>query len=203
MTEKYHSYVFDQKKRKLVGDFEQMYKDEKEKNFDSWHERDCRFLRKQIPLLLLSHYNFSKILDLGCGKGTLSQFLKKRNNTVVGVDISPTAIDRAKASFPDINFVCSDISEFVIKEKSKFDLVVIMGTLAYIENYKEVLSHVKNLTKWILVAEYIPDDPIGYVKSIPDLRKAFMENSSIEHEIILDNHHLILFGKSFNENKND
>jgi predicted TPR repeat methyltransferase len=50
---------------------------------------------------ILRDYNFDSVLELGCGKGTASQFLNN-NNKVLGVDISPTAIEKAKASYPDI-----------------------------------------------------------------------------------------------------
>ncbi len=107
---KYHKYVFDLEKRKLVGDFESMYQNESKENFDSWHQDDSRQLQRKIDLAILEDYNFNKILDIGCGKGSLTHTLKKKNNIVVGVDISQTAVNIASERFSDIEFVCSNMN---------------------------------------------------------------------------------------------
>jgi len=107
----YHKYVFDTKNRRFLGKFEEMYRKEKEGKFDSWHQDDLRHLDKQICLNIVNTYNFNKILDIGCGKGAFTQFLKKSNNVVIGYDISETAIEMAKARFTDIEFRLADISD--------------------------------------------------------------------------------------------
>jgi SAM-dependent methyltransferase len=40
-------------------------------------------------------------VDFGCGNGTQSRYLARRFGRVVGIDLSPTAIDRARAEDPD------------------------------------------------------------------------------------------------------
>jgi hypothetical protein len=75
MSEGYHQYIFDIEHRKFVGDFEQMYKAESKAGFDSWHQDDLRHFDKRVCLELISDYNFSDVLDIGCGKGAFSQFL--------------------------------------------------------------------------------------------------------------------------------
>ena len=108
---KYHKYVFDLENRKLVGDFETMYQNESKENFDSWHQDDTRQLQRKIDLAILEDYNFNKILDIGCGKGSLTHLLKKKNNYVLGVDISQTAINVVKERFSDIDFICTDVND--------------------------------------------------------------------------------------------
>lgn len=53
------------------------------------------------------HINGKDILDFGCGDGPLSLFLakEKRPRKILGVDISVTGIDRAKASLANIPFI--------------------------------------------------------------------------------------------------
>lgn len=106
---KYHKYVFDLENRKLVGDFETMYQNESKENFDSWHQDDTRQLQRKIDLAILEDYNFEKIIDIGCGKGSLTHLLKKKNNYVLGLDISQTAVNIAKERFPDIEFISIDV----------------------------------------------------------------------------------------------
>ena len=132
---KYHKYVFDLEKRQFIGDFETMYQNESKKNFDSWHQDDSRQLQRKIDLSILEDYNFSKILDIGCGKGALTHNLKKKNNYVVGIDISQTAIDIANERFPDIDFICSDIndiSNYVHIVGGGVDLVFTSEVFSYI-----------------------------------------------------------------------
>ena len=108
---KYHKYVFDVKNRKLVGDFETMYQNESKENFDSWHQDDTRQLQRKIDMAILEDYNFEKIIDIGCGKGSLSHLLKKKNNYVLGLDISQTAVNIAQERFPDIDFLSTDVNQ--------------------------------------------------------------------------------------------
>ena len=113
----YHKYVFDADKREFVGSFEEMYQNEQIDNFDSWHQEDSRQLQRKIALSILEEYNFQSIVDVGSGKGALTHLLKKRNNQVIGLDISPTAVEQAKARFPDIQF-----NSFDVNDSDKFEL---------------------------------------------------------------------------------
>lgn len=108
---KYHKYVFDVENRKLVGDFEIMYQNESKENFDSWYQDDTRQLQKKINLAILEDYNFEKIIDIGNDKGSLSHLLKKKNNYVLGLDISQTAVNIAQEKFPDIDFLSTDVNQ--------------------------------------------------------------------------------------------
>src|SRR5262249_44375077 len=44
------------------------------------------------------------IADLGCGPGHVSRYLKDRGASVVGVDLSPKMVEKARALNPDIEF---------------------------------------------------------------------------------------------------
>jgi SAM-dependent methyltransferase len=194
VADDYHPYVFDTTRRAYVGRFEDMYRDEDGGGFDSWHERDLRMLRKTLSQTILDAYNFGRILEIGCGKGTFTQFLKKHNNHVIAVDGSETAIGRAKASFPDIDFRCMR-SEDVGRLQQRFDLVVIMATLAYVESWPALLRTVADLTQYIYVAEYIPANPIGFVKSAGMLLSVLSEYFRIRTKVILDDEHCLVFAE--------
>ncbi len=196
----YHKFVFNTEKRCFVGKFEEMYKSEETEGFDSWHERDLRHLRKIIPYVCLSQYNFNRIFEIGCGKGTFTQFLKKINNHVIAVDISSTAIKKAKKSYPDIDFLSLDISHLNTSElleliHGEVDLTVIMGTFAYIKNWPNILKKLSRITQYCFIAEYIPPNPIGFVKSIDQLILEFAKYFTIITKIILDDEHCFLLGE--------
>jgi len=196
----YHKFVFDVEKRQFVGKFEEMYKSEEVEGFDSWHERDLRPLRKIIPYLCLSQYIFNRIFEIGCGKGTFTQFLKKRNNYVIAVDISNTAISKAKSSYPDIDFRSEDVTLLKLPELldligGEVDLTMVMGTFAYIESWPILLDKLAKISKYCFIAEYIPPNPIGFVKSIDHLIQEVNKHFKILNKIILDDEHCFLMAE--------
>ena len=96
----YHKYVFEDGKQ--VFRFDEMYAAEDAEGFDAWRQHDLRPLRLRLVREVLSDWNFDRVLDIGCGKGMQTQFLKRQNNYVLGVDISSAAVRKAKMSFPDM-----------------------------------------------------------------------------------------------------
>jgi SAM-dependent methyltransferase len=92
-------------------------------------------------LYLLKGKNI-KILDYGCGAGTLSLYLASKGYSVTGVDISPKAIELANQSAKYINISkvnFTELSKFK-KNKEKYDLIIAI----------EVIEHVPNDTKMLL-----------------------------------------------------
>src|SRR6185436_5810285 len=148
--------------------------------------RDLRFLRKRIGLELLNGYSFKRILDIGCGKGTFTQFLKKANNEVVAIDVSLAAIEKARRSYPDIDFRCMKAEQAVEIEGGRFDLATVMGTFAYVENWRTVLDQLSLIADRCFVQEFIPRDPIGAVKSTSELAEVFQRYFDLEHKIVID-----------------
>jgi SAM-dependent methyltransferase len=177
----YHRYVFDVEGRRFVGDFEGMYRSETTEAFDSWHQEDSRQLNRQLALSFFGTTNFGTVLDLGCGKGSLTHHLKRRNNRVIGIDVSQTAIDVARARFPDIEFLVHDVGrrdaiaslvDTVLGQGNRFDLTVIAELLSYLERWKEMLNELAARSRFLIVTLYLPQDPIGFVKSRSDLVEA-------------------------------
>lgn len=201
----YHKYVFDKENRLFVGKFEEMYKAEDVENFDSWHQDDMRLLTKQISLVLLNRYNFNNVLDVGCGKGAFTHLLKKENNQVTGIDVSKTAIKRAKDRYPDISFACVDLTEASFKKMPFFaehyDLIVFMEVLSYLPNWNDVIEDFSQLGDYILITLDIPENPIGYVKSKESLKSVVQKNHLILDEVYLSRYRkTILFAKSLRLN---
>src|SRR5689334_15946154 len=53
-----------------------------------------------------------RVLDLGCGTGDLTAKIAERGATVVGLDADARMIERARARFPDLEFVHGDGHRF-------------------------------------------------------------------------------------------
>lgn len=65
------------------------------------------------------------VLELGCGAGNMSQWLKTIGySDIVGVDISKAAIDHARLRLPDDQFYCLDLTQQPLNALSNsFDAV--------------------------------------------------------------------------------
>ena len=205
---KYHKYVFDVEKRTFIGDFENMYAHESIEKFDSWHQDDSRQLQRKICLEILNQYNFNTIVDIGCGKGALTHILKKKNNNCLGIDISQTAIDIAKERFNDIDFVVCDINNIgafsdliltrgICKGGGKLDLVFSSEAFSYFSNYKKLLKEISEVSDYFMISLYLPNGPIGFVKSeselLDDIRCYF---EIVEHVSLSVQKSVIVFAKS-------
>jgi len=189
----YHKYVFDLEKCAFVGNFEGMYQQELVANFDSWHQEDSRQLNRKIALDMLEEVNFSTILDIGTGKGSLSHRLKKRNNHVLGVDVSPTAIAAAKARFPDIDFEVADANDVAVFEEylivrygeAGVDLAFSAECLSYIENWRQLVAMLAAHARHLLITLYIPENPIGFVKSADDLETEVAKHFDVNEVVVI------------------
>lgn len=203
----YHKYVFDQDARTLVGDWEKMYRQESVEGYDSWHQDDSRQLQRQISLQIIGMYHFGKILDIGCGKGSFTHLLKKRNNEVVGVDVSETAIAIAAVRFPDIVFRTADVTmpDALAKLSRDFstpgaDLTVCSEILSYVSNWRSFLGALSHHTRHLLVCLYIPPKPIGFVKSPAELLTAISKHYTIVEAMELKvSGFSIVFGSAKNQ----
>ncbi|HEX8855850.1 MAG TPA: methyltransferase domain-containing protein [Thermoleophilaceae bacterium] len=184
MSKPWHPYVFDEKNRAFVGDFESMYNAEQELGFDSWHQSDPRRLDTRVASMLLEEITYSRAVDLGCGKGSFTAQLKRRDNQVIGVDSSKTAIRLAASYFPDIEWVCSPVDEY-LGSAPPVDLIVARELLSYLQGWRDVVTSCALLTRYFLVSLYLPPDPIGYVKSHSDLEDELARHFEIVEAIVL------------------
>jgi SAM-dependent methyltransferase len=113
LEKNYQDYVISN--GKLVGDFEGMYE-----NFDDpWHQsaQDHIFdSRRQIAInycnRLRSKYGVSKVVEVGCGFGHLTESLRKNGFDALGTDISKTAIKKASNLYPESRFKQLSFSDF-------------------------------------------------------------------------------------------
>ena len=191
----YHRYVFDEKRKVFVGDFEKMYQHEDIDEYDSWQqESGPGAITFQVSKLILDMYNFDRILDIGCGKGTFTQILKRRNNYVLGMDISPTAIKKASIKYPECEFLVKAADEAALL--GKFNLVVLMEVLSYIENWRDLIYDLRGMTEWLYICLFIPDNPIGYVKSYRDLLDVVSDCFAIKTEIIIDEYSFCVLARA-------
>lgn len=194
---KYQKFVFDLKNKRFIGDFETMYQKEEVDHFDSWGQDDDRQLQRLIIQDIFSLYNFDLIIDLGCGKGTLTHKLKKANNKVIGIDISKTAIKIAKAKYPDIIWYTGNLvdNKFLKKffnivnklnDESKVTLTFCSEILSYLKNWEQIISYSSKYSNYLLISTYIPPNPLGFVKDPNKLIEIIKESYNVIEIITLN-----------------
>lgn len=86
-----------------------------------------------------------RILDVGCGTGTLTEKISDRGAVVTGIDASDEMIEKARKSFPDIKFFVKDATDFSF-DKS-FDAAFSNATFHWIKEQSKVLECIYNNLK--------------------------------------------------------
>src|SRR3990167_7891622 len=76
------------------------------------------------------------VYDLGCGPGNSTILLKNRwpHAKIIGLDSSLNMLEKAKASYPDIDFVKADIANFSPPEK--IDFLFANASLQWVDEHK-------------------------------------------------------------------
>lgn len=81
-----------------------------------------------------------RILDLGCGTGSLTSQISQYGARVTGIDASEDMITKAKAGYPQIDFFTQDARFFSLP--GNFDAVFSNATLHWIQEQDLVLAAV-------------------------------------------------------------
>lgn len=88
----------------------------------------------------------AKIADLGCGEGTLTNFIYSivgNEGKVVGVDIDEGMIARASKEYDGITFINSDVLDWLKKADEKFNFIVSNAMLHWLKTYDKLNDYFK------------------------------------------------------------
>lgn len=89
-------------------------------------------------LALIDKERVHTALDLGCGNGALTKQLYDMGMSVIGMDASNDMLAKARASFPMVEFVQGDASDFTLSHK--VDLVFSNAVFHWIDKEKHPQS---------------------------------------------------------------
>lgn len=113
---------------------------------DDYYELVAETLETRILPLIEPQ---DRLLDFGCGNGEYTRLLGRRAGSVLGIDVSPALIERARAEsadLPDIDFVVGTSPP----EGESFDVVACMGVLVCVLEtaaFRALLGQVADATK--------------------------------------------------------
>lgn len=87
-----------------------------------------------------------KILDIGCATGYIGKEIKKKNNIVYGIDISPLAIKKAKKVLDEAYVVDLLEQKFPFKENS-FDSIVCSEVVEHLIDNRNLFKQIGRVLK--------------------------------------------------------
>ena len=91
------------------------------------------------------------VLDLGCGTGTMLDFLQREKGAVpYGVDLSRLNLYQCRKKMKNGNFFRKDIIQYLENTKDKFDLVIMYGVIGCftVDKQKSIIHRIiKSLNK--------------------------------------------------------
>jgi SAM-dependent methyltransferase len=140
---------------RLIGEFEEMYRD----FADPWHQttRERFASEKAAALNLLARlgveFGIQRVVELGCGLGHFTAKIARAGFDVTGLDVSETAIGKARATHPDITFEVARFNQFDRLKALKPDVIVMSEITWYVlDDLRAFLAFIrKELPKAFLI----------------------------------------------------
>jgi hypothetical protein len=181
----YHDYIF--RDGKLVGEFEEMYRNSV---ITPWHQdKRLDWMDIRLTLNILFEYGrFDQIHDFGCGTGhyldLMSRHFLKPKGRAYGYDISETACNLARRTFPQGEFSVIDLTKQIEKSAPQAitnkdqasRLFMIRGTLWYV--FPKLATVIDNIRKMMS-----GHDRLLVVQNFPPLQDSFIGKD------VISNHH--------------
>jgi len=95
--------------------------------------------------------NDSKVLDIGCGDGSLTYDLAKKARKVVAIDFDKNSIKNAIKRFnnDNIRYIVGDATKYQFEEI--FDYTILSNVLEHIKNRSEFLNKIKKLGQFLII----------------------------------------------------
>lgn len=140
----YQDYVI--RDGKLIGEFEQMYIDYEDPWLQSSREKYSseRAIAINWCQSLSENNDKLKVLELGCGLGHFSNRLAQSGFEVLGIDISSTAISKAKSLYGSVSFKAGDILDFDIYDQFQPDVIIMSEITWYVlDKLEDYLTYLR------------------------------------------------------------
>ncbi len=97
------------------------------------------------------------ILEIGCGEGHQSEQLATLCDRLTGLDVSPTAVERARRRLPGAELVAGDLfAQPWVGDHHRFDVVTAFEVLYYLSDIPRTLAAMSRLGKACIVTYFAP-----------------------------------------------
>ena len=123
--------------RELVDQKIRTFMDNLWEQGDPWDFESSAYERDRCVQLLkmLEGTRYARVLEIGCGAGYLTRLLAPHADQIVALDISQTAIERARALSTrqtGVDFRVANIMEYKPQADGPWDLIVFSDTMCYL-----------------------------------------------------------------------
>ena len=122
----------------------------------------------------------SDLLEIGCGEGLQSTYLQRLTERLHGIDVSPTAVERAQARLPLAQFHVGDLSRLGWHNQDKrFDLVVACEVLYYVQDLHGTLAAMNAIGDHCFVSFFSPEAHklSETIRQIPNVEQGWYSDS--------------------------
>lgn len=135
-----------------------------EENFEDKYTK-ANFLKKKLINnfynqieSLAKDINCQNALEIGCGHGFSTQYLKKIFKNLEASDIEQRLVDDAKKNNPEINIKTESIYQ-LDRQTNSFDLVIALEVLEHLDHTNQAIQELQRVTKkYCLIS--VPNEPL-------------------------------------------
>jgi len=159
---RYQDYVI--KDGRLVGEFEQMYRD----HTDPWQQAELAATEseKSVGISLVKrlgqYCGTKRVLELGSGFGHYTQRFAELGLDAIGVDISDTAVEKARSLHPGCRFEVGQINDYAAIKALAPDVIVMSEITWYIlDDLAGFLAFLKSEMPQVYVLHILSTYPPG------------------------------------------
>ena len=136
----------------MVNDYDGNAKKRQNEIINGINRAQC-YVEKPMMKSMMIDLKDKKALMIGCGTGEESKLLEEYNvKEIIGIDISKTSIEIAKATYPNHDFIVADMHNLPFADNS-FDFVYSSLSIHYSDKpekvYKEINRVLKNNGKFL------------------------------------------------------
>jgi len=143
-------------------------------------------IKHPLKDLIVSLVDKGSVLDIGCGSGIITKALQDKGLDIEGLDASEVAVNICKEKGLKVHL--SSIIDF--NPGKKYDYIVCLGTLYYLEKFEESFSKIISLLKeggTLITNFYNPfrkrNDLIEMKVSKKQFKKAIKDNNLIAKKV--------------------
>ena len=111
-------------------------------HWDDHADDDLAFVRGLLEPLGIQ--KGERVLDLGCGTGVITGLLHELSGTpVLGLDLSPEMIERAKTKYQGVPNVSFEAADFMDWDGGRFDVIVIYNAYPHFVDVSAFIEALK------------------------------------------------------------